>query len=114
LDEVISCGTAGATSPIKSVERLLTGEKFTFGSNHERWHLVQLARTLEDIQYRRSEDAEGWLWEVEGFPVESNNPEVMSSTGLWSLATFSKTLLPSIGLLLFYQSKKSDLTAFWN
>lgn len=75
---------------------------------------MQLARTLEGIQYGRSEDAEGWLWEVEGFAHESKDPEVISSTGLWSLATFSKMLLPSMGLLLFYQSKKSDLTAFWN
>ncbi len=75
---------------------------------------MQLAKSLEDIQYGRSEDAEGWLWEVEGFPVESKDTEVMSHTGLWSLATFSKTVLPCIGLLLLYQSKKSDLTAFWN
>lgn len=75
---------------------------------------MELARTLEDIQYGRCEDAEGWLWEVEGFPIGSKDSQVMSSTGLWSLATFSKTLLPSIGLLLLYQSKKSDLTAFWN
>ena len=103
--------------PIKSIERLSTREKFEFGSNPERWHLVQLSRSLEDIQYGRSEDVEGWLWEVEGFPVERNDPEVMeviSATGLWSLATLSKTLLPSIGLLLFYQSQKSYLTALWS
>lgn len=115
LDEVVSCGTAGSAAPIKSIERPKTGEKFTFNGDYDKWNLMQLANTLGDVQYGRSEDTEGWLWAVDGFPVRADGTELMEdSPARWTLSTLSKTLLPSLGLVLLYHTKKPDLlTSLW-
>jgi hypothetical protein len=116
LDEVVSCGTAGSAAPIKSIDRPTTGEKFTFGGDYDKWHLMQLANALSDVQYGRSEVTEGWLWEVEGFPVKADGTEMMEhqTPMQWTWSTLSKTLLPSVGLVMLYHAKKPDvLTSLW-
>ncbi|PVI05778.1 branched-chain-amino-acid aminotransferase [Periconia macrospinosa] len=74
LDEVVACGTAACAVPIESIERLSTGDKFTFSVSHEAWNLTRLANKLNDIQRGKLDDAEGWCWDVLG--VVENNSEV--------------------------------------
>lgn len=60
FDEVISCGTAAVASPVSSLERLSTGEKYTFAANPASWKLTALADRLADIQVGKAKDAQGW------------------------------------------------------
>lgn len=65
LDEVVAVGTAASAVPIRSLSRLETGEKYTFGGSKGR--LAELAGRMTEIQRGRREDTEGWCWVVGGY-----------------------------------------------
>ncbi|KAK8000944.1 branched-chain amino acid aminotransferase/4-amino-4-deoxychorismate lyase [Apiospora marii] len=102
LDEVVACGTAASAVPIESIERLSTGDKYTFPAGHDAWNLVRLANLMGDIQRGRADDKEGWCWEVTGFPIGGDDTLLATSKGLESifpwrplLAMFSSFGAPS-------------------
>ncbi|KAM7186223.1 Aminotransferase [Naviculisporaceae sp. PSN 640] len=64
LDEVVAVGTAASAVPIRSLSRLETGEKYTFGGNGR---LTELAGRMADIQRGKRDDTEGWCWVVGGY-----------------------------------------------
>ncbi|KAK7990685.1 aminotransferase [Apiospora arundinis] len=69
LDEVVAVGTAAAAVPVKTLVRLSTNEKFNFsGSDRKEAKLLGLSELVASIQRGHAEDAEGWNWEITGFP----------------------------------------------
>ena len=81
LDEVAAVGTAAAAVPISSLDKLSTGEKFTFEGSGE---LVGLARQMGAIHRGQSEDVNGWCWKVTGFPVVN---EIVKDESIVTIST---------------------------
>lgn len=64
FDEVGTCGTAAACTPIGQIDDLDTKESFTFGTEAGPV-TTKLYETLQGIQYGRVEDKHGWCEIVE-------------------------------------------------
>lgn len=121
---MVAVGTAAAAVPIRSITRLSTNDKFTFqgtsGSEGEESKLLDLAKTMSEIQRGQREDTEGWCWEVtasssEEYEFEAEQGGGASSTTGDVLPQQATGALSSIGRLAasLYPSSLLGLWAFF-
>ncbi len=83
-------GTAAAVVPIKSLDKLSTGEKYVFPASGEEGNIVGLARLMGAVARGNSEDTEGWRWEVTGFaPPLTAEPAKTEFTSVFSIVEVS-------------------------